>query len=265
MSTLAKPVAGPYYYTVGKVTSVDWGEQCSMNTLRDKTIILTGATKGIGRAVALRAAQDGAKLALCGRSREEMESLVEAILRVNAPKPHVSLFDISEEKKLLEFYSSSKKQFGPPDILINNAGYNARKAHVWETGTEEFDAMMSVNLRAPYILMRECVDDMKERGGHVVNILSTVCHSSNETMGVYTAAKQGLQALTDIFRKEVRTLNIRVSSIYPGGTDTPFRKADRPEYMKPESVAEAVYAVLTLPADLVVHHFTFRPMVESNF
>ena len=125
--------------------------------------------------------------------------------------------------------------------------------------------MISVNLRAPYILMRESFRDMQERGGHVVNILSTVCHSSNETMGVYTAAKQGLQALTDIYRKEARPYNIRVTSIYPGGTDTPFRKADRPEYMHPKSVAEAVYAALTLPEDLVVHHFTFRPMVETNF
>jgi len=236
-----------------------------MDTLRDKTIILTGATKGIGRAIALRIAQDGARLALCGRNREDMESLAELILQQGAPKPHVGLFDISEEAALLDFYNSSRKHFGPPDILINNAGYNSRKSAVWEVGTEEFDAMMSVNLRAPYILMRECVGDMKERGGHVVNVLSTVCHSSNETMGVYTAAKQGLQALTDIYRKEVRQYNIRVTSIYPGGTDTPFRKADRPDYMHPESVAEAVYAALTLPNDLVVHHFTFRPMVESNF
>lgn len=236
-----------------------------METLKEKTIILTGATKGIGRAIALRAARDGARLALCGRNHKEMEDLAEGIVQSGAPKPHTRLFDITEEKALLEFYNSSKELFGPPDILINNAGYNSRKAHVWEVGSDEFDAMIAVNLRAPYILMRECVADMKERGGHVVNILSTVCHSSNETMGVYTAAKQGLQALTDIFRKEVRPLNIRVSSIYPGGTDTPFRKTDRPDYMRPESVAEAVYAALTLPEDLVVHHFTFRPMVESNF
>jgi NAD(P)-dependent dehydrogenase (short-subunit alcohol dehydrogenase family) len=236
-----------------------------MGTLKDKVTIITGATKGIGRAIALRIAQDGAKLAVCGRNREDMEVLAKLILQQGAPEPHIGLFDISDEEALVGFYSSSRKHFGPPDILINNAGYNSRKAHVWEVGTDEFDTMMSVNLRAPYILMRECFRDMQERGGHVVNILSTVCHSSNETMGVYTAAKQGLQALTDIYRKEVRPYNIRVTSIYPGGTDTPFRKADRPDYLRPESVAEAVYATLTLPEDLVVHHFTFRPMVETNF
>ena len=239
--------------------------ECSMGTLKDRAIILTGATKGIGRAVALRLAQEGAKLSICGRNREEMESLVQQITSAGAPEPHTGLFDIGGEEALLDFYRGSKAFFGAPDILINNAGYNSRKAHVWEVGTEEFDAMMAVNLRAPYILMRECVEDMKLHGGHVVNILSTVCHSSNETMGVYTAAKQGLQALTDIYRKEVRPFNIKVSSIYPGGTDTPFRDAERPDYMKAESVAEAVYAVLTLPEDLVVHHFTFRPIVEKNF
>jgi NADP-dependent 3-hydroxy acid dehydrogenase YdfG len=107
---------------------------------------------------------------------------------------------------------------------------------------------------------------MKEKGGgHIVNILSTVCHFSVENMGVYTAAKKGLQGLTDVFRKEARPFNIRVTSIYPGGVDTEFRKVPRHDYMKPESVAEAVYSCLTFPEDLVVHHMTFRPMVETNF
>ena len=107
---------------------------------------------------------------------------------------------------------------------------------------------------------------MKERGsGHVVNILSTVCHADMPTMGAYTAAKSGLQALTRIFRKEVLEDGIRVTAIYPGGADTDFRPNARPDYMKPASVAAAVHSALTLPEDVIVHELTFRPMVETNF
>jgi NAD(P)-dependent dehydrogenase (short-subunit alcohol dehydrogenase family) len=236
-----------------------------MGNLNGKTVLLTGATKGIGRAIALRLAEERCRLALCGRNRDDMNSLISRIGDLNAPQPFTSCFDIVEEEQLCEFYHSAVAKYGSLDVLINNAGYNHKKAPIWEVGTGDYDRMMAVNLRAPFILMRESFPDMKERGGHVINILSTVCHSSNETMGVYTAAKKGLQALTDIYRKEARPFNIRVTSIYPGGTDTPFRKSKRPEYMRPESVAEAVYAALTLPEDLVVHHFTFRPMVETNF
>ena len=132
--------------------------------------------------------------------------------------------------------------------------------------TEEFDSILAVNLRAPFLLMRECARDMKEKGGgHVINILSTVCHSDMETMGAYTAAKEGLRALTNVFRKEVLEDGIRVTAVYPGGTDTDFRPNSRPDYMKPSSVAAAVLTALTLPEDLVVHELTFRPMVENNF
>jgi NADP-dependent 3-hydroxy acid dehydrogenase YdfG len=113
--------------------------------------------------------------------------------------------------------------------------------------------------------MRQAFADLVQRRGHVVNILSTVCHAAMENLGAYTAAKAGLAALTDVLRKEARPHGVRVSSIYPGGTDTTFRKQSRPDYLRPESVAEAVHAVLTLPEELVVHHLTFRPMVETNF
>ena len=135
-----------------------------------------------------------------------------------------------------------------------------------EVATEEFDSILAVNLRAPFLLMRETAREMKERGsGHVINILSTVCHSDMATMGAYTAAKEGLRALTNVFRKEVLEDGIRVTAIYPGGTDTEFRPNPRHDYMKPSSVADAVLTALTLPEDLVVHELTFRPMVENNF
>lgn len=237
-----------------------------MPTLENRVIYLTGATRGIGRAIALRCARDKARLALCGRDRAALEATSAAVRQAGAPAPFTCAFDLADVAAVDEFYRGARERTGPPEVLINNAGYNVRKARLWEYTPEEFDRMLAVNLRAPFQLMRAAFPDLQARGGgHVVNILSTVCHFDNEAMSLYTAAKKGLAGLTDVFRKEARQYNIRVSSIYPGGADTEFRAARRPDYLRPESVAEAVYAVLTLPAELVVHHMTFRPMVETNF
>lgn len=237
-----------------------------MNVLEGKVAYITGASRGIGRSIALRLAKEKAHLAICGRDLQALKKVEAQILSGRAPQPCIKNFDVTDEASLIAFYREARQTLGPPDILINNAGYNFKKAPLWEVSTGDFDRMIAVNLRAPFILMREAFSDMKEKGrGHIVNILSTVCHFDIETMGVYTAAKKGLQALTDVFRKEARPFNIRVTSIYPGGVDTEFRKVPRHDYMKPESVAKAVCACLKLPEDLVVHHMTFRPMVETNF
>ncbi len=237
-----------------------------MRSLIGKVIYLTGATKGIGRSTALLLAAQSTVLALCGRDTAALEEMKRLVVSEGAPEPFTKSFDLTDEKKILEFYRQAKNTVGPPDILINNAGYNSRKARVADVKTEEFDRIIAVNLRAPFILMREAARDMEARdSGHIVNVLSSVCHFDIETMGAYTAAKKGLQGLTDVFRKEVRERNVRVTSIYPGGTDTDFREQSRPHYMRPESVAEAIVASLTLPEDVVPHHFTFRPMSEKNF
>lgn len=237
-----------------------------MASLNDTTIFLTGATRGIGRALALALAREKARLALCGRDREALSRVAEEVESAAGADAFSAAGDLSEEAEALGFYMDAREALGRPDVLINNAGCNTRKAPIGDLKTEEFDYLLAVNLRAPFLLMREAFHDMKARGsGHVVNILSTVCHFDMETMGAYTAAKSGLQALTRVYRKEARPHNIRVSAVYPGGVNTTFRPSPRPDYLKPESVAQAVVALLTLPEDLIVHDLTFRPMVETNF
>jgi NAD(P)-dependent dehydrogenase (short-subunit alcohol dehydrogenase family) len=220
-----------------------------MRSLEGKTVYLTGATHGIGRALALRLARERTKLALCGRDQAALNEVESAAKSAGVHALYSKSFDIREEERILEFYRESRKRLGPPQVLISNAGYNSRKASLWEVTTEEFDSLIAVNLRAPF----------------VVAVLSTSCRFDMESMSAYTAAKKGLEGLVDVLRKEARPYNVRVTSVYPGGTDTRFRKTPRPEYMRPESVAEAVVQALLLPDDLVLHEMTFRPMVETNF
>jgi short-subunit dehydrogenase len=237
-----------------------------MPSLKGKTVLITGASRGIGRAIAERLAREGARLALCGRDQDALAAVRTRAGDLGAEAVCASAFDLAEEERILEYLSFVRAQLGPVAILINNAGFNPRKAPLREVATAELDSILAVNLRAPFILMREVHAEMRAAGGgHVVNILSTVCHADMETMGAYTAAKNALQALTRVFRKEVRADNIRVTAVYPGGTDTEFRAKRRRDYMRPESVAEVVFAALTTPEDAVVHELTFRPMVETNF
>ncbi len=237
-----------------------------MVSLAGKVIFLTGASRGIGRALALRLAREGAKLVLTARSGPALRALAGEAETLGAQAVFWKAVDLAGVREVTEFYREARAALGTPDVLINNAGYISRRAPIWELTAEEFDAMLAVNLRAPFLLLREALPDMIERkSGHLVNVLSTVCHFANENMGVYTAAKKGLEGLTAVLLKEARPHGIRVSAIYPGGTDTDFRPKRRPDYLKPESVAEAVLAVLAMPEDLVVHGITFRPMVETNF
>jgi len=237
-----------------------------MIKIAGKVIFLTGASRGIGRALALRFAREKARLALTARSGPALRELAAEAEALGAPAVFPRAADLARALDVADFYREARAALGPPDVLINNAGFISRRAPVWELTAEEFDAMVAVNLRAPFLLLREALPDMIERkSGHLVNVLSTVCHFANENMGVYTAAKKGLEGLTAVLLKEARPHGIRVSAVYPGGTDTDFRPKRRPDYLKPESVAEAVLAVLSMPEDLIVHGITFRPMVETNF
>ena len=241
-------------------------DDASSTDLRERHVVLTGASRGIGRAIALRLARAGAALTLCARDAAALESVLDEARALGAAYASGETFDLSDAVAIEQFCSQTCAKRGPVDVLINNAGYNSRKAPVHEVEVDEFDAIMAVNLRAPFLMVRAILPQMIERrAGHIVNILSTVCEHDNETMGAYTAAKQGMRGWHGVLLKEARGHGVRVSGVYPGGTDTEFRPKARPDYMRPESVAEAVYSVLAMPEDLIVQSITFRPIVETNF
>lgn len=232
-----------------------------------KTVLLTGATSGIGRAIANQLAKEGGfNLALCGRNNEKMKLIAEKLEYVTDGEILAKTFDLTNEADIIKFVEETIEHFGTIDILINNAGANTAKAKVEDIKTEDFEYMLKLNAVAPFLFMREVVPVLKtKKSGMVMNILSSSCLYASEMAGSYTASKSTLDALTKVLRREVRPYNVKVCSVYPGGVDTPFRTNDRPDYLKPETVAQAVVNAIKLPDEAAIDEIVVRPFVETNF
>lgn len=233
--------------------------------LSGKTVLITGATSGIGRALAVAAAGAGANLALCGRDDGRMVSLLAELKGTRVGGIYAETFSVRDGEAVREFVSNAEEALGGVDILVNCAGLNSARGTVGEVRLEDWCEMMEVNAQAPLIFSQAVLPGMKERkAGMIVNVLSTVCLCSSEGLVSYTASKAACKAVTDIMRKEVRASGIKVLGIYPGGVNTAFRPQVRPEYMSAESVAAAILFQMTAPDDVVVHELILRPMVETN-
>ncbi|QIA63469.1 SDR family NAD(P)-dependent oxidoreductase [Vibrio astriarenae] len=222
-----------------------------------KSIIVTGATSGIGYELTKSLCEKGHKVVASGRDLERLTTLQ------SQTGCEIVQADLADAEQVVDLFQAAVEKLGTLDVLINNAGMNSRKCEIDELTIEEFDHQYAVNLRAPAILSREALKVMKpKKQGQIINVVSTVAKRANETMSVYTAMKQGLAGFSAILMKEAQPHGIKVTSLFPGGTDTNFREAERPQYMHPKSVADTIALLLELPDDVVMHEMTFRPPVE---
>ncbi|GAM54080.1 short-chain dehydrogenase/reductase SDR [Vibrio ishigakensis] len=220
-------------------------------------ILVTGATSGIGFELAKLLSKQGHKVVATGRNRDKLQQLE------NEHQCLVIAADLANTNELDDMFELAVHQLGHLDVLINNAGLNTRKAMIDEFSLEEFDFQYAVNLRAPALLCQKALKVMKpNESGTIINVVSTVAKRANESMSVYTAMKQGFAGFSSILMKEAQPHGIKVSTLFPGGTDTNFREQSRPQYMSPESVAKTIAAILSLPDDVVMHEMLFRPPVE---
>ena len=234
----------------------------------ESTIMITGASDGLGKAISLLVAQKyGCPLAICGRDEGKLREVIRLINDIDPEiKVFAACFDMTQDEDCLSFIENAKEALGSFDILINNAGANIKKDYVENIQIEDLRYMLNLNCVSPLIFTQALLKDMKEkREGHIINILSSVCKHSIESSAAYSASKQAYDIISQILLKEVRENHVKVTNVYPGGIDTNFRSNDRPDYMKPESVALAICSVMEMSDDSVIHELVLRPFVENNF
>ena len=246
--------------------------------LSGKVALVTGATSGIGKAVALALARKGMRLALVARRLDHLVSLKGEVEDLGQEAFPLAV-DLREEAQILVAFDAVRRQWGGVDVLVNSAGLG-RVAPLREGATEHFREMLEVNVLALAVATREAVMDMETRKtpGQIVHISSMSAYRVQGHLGMYAATKHAVRAMTEGLRQELRAAgsDIRVTSISPGDTDTEFmqrmlgsRKAARDarppyEQLTPEDVADAVIHVLETPPRVEVHDILMRPVGQPD-
>jgi NAD(P)-dependent dehydrogenase (short-subunit alcohol dehydrogenase family) len=234
-----------------------------METLSGKIAIVTGGTRGIGRAIAERLLREGASVAICGRTREAVDRAVAAMQPLGNVFGHPA--DVRRIEDVRTFFQAVDAAFGSLDILVNNAGEGVFRK-VGDMTAEEWHRNIDLNLNGVFYCTREALQRFVKRGGgFIVNISSLAGKNAFSGGAGYNAAKAGLNLFTEALMLDHRHDNIRVSSIMPGSVDTEFggdpakRQGDTGWMIAPEDVAETVALVLRMPARTMVSRVEMRP------
>lgn len=203
--------------------------------LKDKVALITGGGRGIGKAIALDYAREGAKLAICARTGSEIEETAKEIRALGTECLAVAC-DVSLEEPVSKLIGEVQKRFGRIDVLINNAGVMIRPAPIAETEVKKWDYTMAVNLRGPFLVTKALLPlMMRQKGGAIINVSSSIGRGAYANFAAYAASKWGIEGFTQTLAAEVRSYNIRVNSVEPGYVAT---KLTGYRGSTPESVTE---------------------------
>jgi short-subunit dehydrogenase len=230
-----------------------------VTNLQEKVALVTGAGRGIGKAIAVSLAKLGCRLILAARTREQLDDVAKTIGNEAVVIPT----DLTRDDELDRLVEQSSKAWGSVDILINNAGWGKR-APVMRANVQDWDQTLRLNLRAPMILAQKLLPAMVAKGeGAVINIGSVSGKSGEANGAAYSASKFGLIGFTQSLYEEVREYGIKVAVILPGYVDTPMippvKNLDRSKMIQAADVAQAVLYILNAPSTSCPVEITIRP------
>ena len=246
-------------------------ERSVSDSLKDHVAVVTGATSGIGRAIALALAARGASLCLIGRRSDRLTVIAdEAAGHAARVVTHVA--DLTSDEQVRRLVASIVRDFGGIDVLVHSAGVFAR-GPIGEAAAEDLDELYRTNLRAPYVLTGRLLAHVRPHRGQIVFVNSTAGLAAGGGVAAYGATKHALRAVADALREEVNGLGIRVLSVFIGRSATPMQvevhrlegRTYRPErLLQPEDVASMVLHALSMPRTAEVTDITIRPLAKPD-
>jgi 3-oxoacyl-[acyl-carrier protein] reductase len=231
-----------------------------MRRLNEQVAIVTGASKGIGRAIALALAAEGAHVVLAARNETALKDVAGGILKDGNFATAIPT-DLTNDRQVHSLVESTMKKQNRIDILVNNAGMGVFKKFV-DLDIEEFDAMWALNMRSIFLATKNVLPHMiNAKSGCIVNIASLAGKNSFVTGTGYAATKWALRGWANSLMLEVREHNIRVVTICPGSVDTTFSSTTlrRTRITQPEDVADAVVFAVAAPARTMFSEIDVRP------
>jgi len=222
------------------------------------TIVITGITRGIGKAIAIKFASAGFQIIGCARNDLDLKAL-------QREYPDFSLFqcDVAQKHEIETFTEKILTTFPRIDLLINNAGQFI-PAKMMEEEDAVFESQMFTNLFSAYYITKPIAQQMiRQNAGMIVNICSTASFNSFVSSGSYCVSKHALLGFSRILREELKTHQIRVLTLMPGATLTDSWKGhsfEETDFMKPDDLAETIWAAYQLPTHTVVEEIIMRPL-----
>jgi 3-oxoacyl-[acyl-carrier protein] reductase len=233
-----------------------------MNNLHRRVALVTGAGRGIGKAVSVSLAKAGCRVVLAARTREQIEAVQKEILSQGGEALAIPT-DLTVDEDIQRLVEASQSKWGVVDILINNAGWGKR-APVVGASLTDWDQTFRLNLRAPMVLAKALLPNMiAKREGAVISIGSVSGKTGEANGAAYSASKFGLIGFTESLYEEVREHSIKVAVILPGFVDTPLippnRQLERSKMIQADDIAQTVLFVLTSPATCCPVEITVRP------
>lgn len=233
--------------------------------MQNKKILITGASKGIGRAIAIEASQNDFDLILTARNYDELSSLRDRILSCN-PKINVTLIkaELGRVETRIRFIDQIKKDHPDLNVLINNAGIY-QQGLIYSGEEEVFNEMMQINFYAAFQITRSLIPNMIQMGkGHIINICSIAGLDPYPGSGLYSISKFALQGFSRSLREELKDKNIKVTTIYPGATWSNSWEGSgvaETRIMKAEDIAKIVITALQLSSSAVMEEIVLRPQL----
>jgi 3-hydroxy acid dehydrogenase/malonic semialdehyde reductase len=244
----------------------------------NKIIMITGATSGFGRAIAVKFAKNGYDTIITGRRKERLEELEKELLSCGGIKVLSLNFDVRKQKEVAEIISALPPEWKKIDILVNNAGLAVGLDHIDTGKIDDWDRMIDTNVKGLLYVTRAVAPFMVERShGHIFNLSSIAGKELYENGNVYCASKHAVDALSRGMRIDLVKNNIRVTNIAPGLAETEFslvrfkgdaEKAKTPyNGIKPlvaEDIADAVYYCASLPEHININDLVITPTAQAS-